>query len=147
MSPKRHGGADAEAVALAIHELLRRVRFDDVQTVCRWGLTRTECHVLEIVAIDGPLTVNEVASRIRLNKSTASRAVQSLADKELLKRETDRDDRRAVSLATTRRGHALWRSIVDASVKIYGEILDGSTAAERKAVLRVLKRITDYATE
>jgi DNA-binding MarR family transcriptional regulator len=150
MSPRRHRAAtaspEATDFALAVHELLRRVRFDDVRTVCSWGLTRTECHVLEVVALDGPLTVTDVAARIRLDKSTASRVVTSLSEKKLLRRDTAGHDARALAVAVTAQGRTLWRSIVDASAAAYSEVLAECTAEERKTLMRVLARIAAYAT-
>ena len=129
--------SEAEALALAVHELLRRVRFDDVQSVCACGITRTECHVLEVVALDGPLSVNDIAARIRLNKSTASRAVESLTQKKLLRRE-DAEDARAWSVVATEQGIALWRDIVKGTAETYAA---GTTAAERKTLIKLLKKI------
>jgi DNA-binding MarR family transcriptional regulator len=139
--------SESSDFALAVHELLRRVRFDDVRTVCSWGLTRTECHVLEVVALDGPLTVTDVASRIRLDKSTASRVVGSLTEKKLLRRKTAGHDARALAVEVTAPGRTLWRSIVDASAAAYSEVLAECTAEERKMLMRVLARIAAYATE
>ena len=132
-----------EELALAIHELLRRIRFDDVEAVCENGISRSECHVLEIVALRGPLSVNEVSAEMRMNKSTASRVVSSLAGKSLVTTDTAGDDARRLSVSVTAKGRSLWRSIVRSSAQCYGEVLDGCTESEREAVLRVLKRLAN----
>ena len=148
MSRKRNRKVteDGTGLALAVHELLRRVRFDDVAKVCRWGLTRTECHVLEVVALDGTLSVNEIAARIRLNKSTASRVVQSLSRRKLLRRAVADHDGRSRAVTATKQGLELWREIVEASAAAYTEALAECSPAERNTVMRVLRRIADYAT-
>lgn len=137
--PKKQ--TDGEDLALAVHELLRRVRFDDVENVCAWGLTRTECHTLEVTALDGPLSVNDVAARLRLNKSTASRVVRSLEAKKLVSREESADDRRSIQISATKEGLALWRRIVAATGSTYDAVLAGCTKAERKIVTRILRAI------
>jgi DNA-binding MarR family transcriptional regulator len=134
---------DGEDLALAVHELLRRVRFDDVENVCAWGLTRTECHTLEVTALDGPLSVNDVAARLRLNKSTASRVVRSLETKKLVSREGSADDRRSIRILATKEGIALWQRIVAATGSSYDAALAGCTKAERKVVTRVLRAIAE----
>ena len=132
-----------EALALAVHELLRRVRFDDVEAVCSWGLTRTECHTLEVIALDGPLSVNDIAARIRLNKSTASRVAQSLEEKKLIERRDSESDRRSVRMSVTPKGKSLWQQIVRATSETYDDVLAGCSDSERKVVTKVLKRIAD----
>jgi DNA-binding MarR family transcriptional regulator len=143
LSTRRKATADGEALALAVHELLRRVRFDDVETVCSWGLTRTECHVLEVIALGAELSVNQVAARIRLNKSTASRVLQSLESKRLVKRTEAEDDRRSVRIAATAKGMSLWKQIVSATGSAYDDVLAECTQTERKTVTRVLRRIAE----
>ena len=135
---------DGEDLALAVHELLRQVRFDNVETVCEWGLTRTECHTLEVTALDGPLSVNDVAARLRLNKSTASRVVQSLEAKKLVQREGSAEDRRSVRISATREGLALWRRIVSATGSTYDDVLADCTKTEKKIVTRVLRAIAAH---
>ena len=130
-------------MALAVHELLRRVRFDDVETVCSWGLTRTECHTLEVVALGGSLSVNDIAARIRLNKSTASRVVQSLEKKKLVRRADSAADQRSVLITASAKGVSLWRKIVAATASDYDEVLAECTEAERKTITRVLRRIAE----
>ena len=65
---------DGREFALAFHEVLRRYQFQDVERVCEYGITISECHALELIALNGPLSVNEVATGLRVNKSTEHRA-------------------------------------------------------------------------
>jgi DNA-binding MarR family transcriptional regulator len=148
MSPRRNKTftLESRALALAVHELLRRVRFDDVRTISGCGVSRTECHVLEIVALDAPLTVNEIATRIHLNKSTASRTVQSLARKKLLACRASADDGRAIAVSITPRGKTAWDEIVAASAAAYAPIIEDCSPSEREAITRLLRRIADHAT-
>ena len=141
MARQKPQRSEGEEIALAVHELLRRVRFDDVDEVCCWGLTRTECHVLEVIALDAGLSVNDIAGRIRLNKSTASRVVRSLTEKQLVSCKAAPHDRRAMQVSATAKGVTLWRQIVRASAQSYEEMLADCTPAERKAVVRFLRRL------
>ncbi len=139
---RRVAPADNRQFALAVHELLRRIRFDDVDSVCSTGISRTECHVLEVVSLHGPLSVNDVTSHMRLNKSTISRVVTSLTEKGLIRSEAAGDDARRLSISVTAKGKSLWGSIVRATADGYGEALADCTPAERNAVMRVLERMT-----
>ena len=129
-------------LALAIHRLQRTIRFDDVEAVCDYGITRTECHVLEIVALHGPLSVNEVTDHMRLNKSTVSRVIASLTEKRLIRSAWCEDDARRLAVECTQRGVELWQTITLATSACYRDVLDEATPSAREAVLRVLERLT-----
>ena len=133
--------SEAADLALVVHELLRRIRFEDVDAVCEYGISRTECHALEVIALRGPVSVNEVAAEIRLNKSTASRVAASLTQKALVRSRAASDDGRRLVLTVTAKGRSLWKTIVDSTAETYHEILDGCSAAERASVIRILKRM------
>jgi DNA-binding MarR family transcriptional regulator len=136
------GNDEALDFALAMHALLRRYQFQDVEQVCEYGITLTECHTLELVALTGPLSVNDLARELRVNKSTASRAVQSLAGKNLVQREVDGDDARAWRLAPTAAGRKLFARILAGSVRCYAAMLGEFSPAERRTALKVLRRLS-----
>ena len=133
---------DTREFALAFHEVLRRYQFQDVEHVCEYGITLTECHALELVCLGGPLSVNEVAAGLRANKSTASRAVQSLAAKKLVERAVNDEDGRAWTLIATDAGRRLFETILEGSIRCYDEMLEGLSSSERKIALEVLRRLT-----
>ena len=138
---RRPSPSAANDLALAVHELLRRVRFEDVDVVCANGISRTECHALEVIALDGTISVNDVAARLALNKSTASRVVASLSEKRLIRSEPAADDGRRLVLTVTQKGRMLWESIVESTAQSYRDILADCSPAERKAIIRVVQRI------
>jgi DNA-binding MarR family transcriptional regulator len=72
--------------------------------------------------------------------------VQSLAAKKLLLRRSAAHDGRVLSVAATKKGTTLWKTIVRASADAYRDILAGASAAERRAFTSLLQRIADVAT-
>jgi DNA-binding MarR family transcriptional regulator len=140
---RRIASADGENFALAVHELLRQIRFDDADELCSTGISRTECHVLEVIALDGPMSLNDVTTRMRLNKSTISRVVASLAEKGFIRSSSADEDARRLALSATPRGISLWKSIVRSTADCYSDVLSECNAAEREAVIRVLKRLAE----
>jgi MarR family transcriptional regulator, 2-MHQ and catechol-resistance regulon repressor len=135
----------ARAFALAFHEVLRRHQFQDVEQVCEFGITLSECHSLEVMVLDGPMSVNELAARLAVNKSTASRVVQALADKKLVRREVSDSDARSWTVEATPAGRRLFEKILESSARCYASVLDGLDASEAKLVLDVLRRISAAA--
>src|SRR5437879_8002897 len=83
----------------AIH-LLRRVRTED----SAMGIGPAQASALSVVVFGGPLTLNELAKAEQVRPPTMSRVVEALVKEGLVRRETNRDDRRSVKLFATDKG-------------------------------------------
>jgi MarR family transcriptional regulator, 2-MHQ and catechol-resistance regulon repressor len=103
--------ADAAAVHHALNELVRVYQFRDRDRICCYDVSVTQCYALEAVVQGEPLTLNELAAKLYLDKSTASRVVDGLEKKGLVERRQNPDDRRALHLAATREGRRLHAKI------------------------------------
>jgi DNA-binding MarR family transcriptional regulator len=64
-------------------------------------------NALRLIAREGPLPVNEVARRMGVDQSTASRQIRPLEDSGLVERTADEADRRVAWLDATAHGRAL----------------------------------------
>jgi MarR family transcriptional regulator, 2-MHQ and catechol-resistance regulon repressor len=60
---------------------------------------------------EGPLTLNQLAARLYLDKSTASRVVDALEKKGYVERQANAEDRRALDLVATAAGRDLYARI------------------------------------
>ncbi len=80
------------------------------------------------------LAQQELAARLRLDKSTVSRLVAGLEARGLLVRQRDRDNRRIVRLTITPAGHALHRDLAQAMHARQQSVLAAMTASERAAL-------------
>jgi DNA-binding MarR family transcriptional regulator len=99
--------ADAVNLHRALTELVRVYQFRDRDRICCYDISVTQCYALEAVVLDGPLTLNELASRLYLDKSTASRVVDALETKGYVQRLESPEDRRALRLVATEEGREL----------------------------------------
>jgi len=103
--PVLRGDPTLENDALALHralgELVRVYQFRDRDRICCYDVSVTQCYALEAVVHDGPLTLNELAARMYLDKSTTSRVVDALQKKGYVDRQENPDDRRALRLEAT----------------------------------------------
>jgi putative acetyltransferase len=100
------------------------------------GCTAAQCHALIELGAAGRLTTGELAQRLEVDKSTASRTVRPLLERELVRAETDPGDQRARPLRLTGAGqrlleglHAAADAQVSGALALLGE-------EERAAVLR-----------
>ena len=72
---------DAEALHEALSGLVRLYQFRDRDQICCFDVSVPQCYGLEALVQEGPLTLGELASRLYLEKSTASRVVDALERK------------------------------------------------------------------
>src|SRR5690606_21563051 len=91
----------------------------------------TQGHALEVLVDHGPLSMNDLAGRLFLDKSTTSRVVDALERKGHATRKADPADRRALRLNVTAAGRELLE-------RIRSEILteEKSLMAEFEPVIR-----------
>jgi MarR family 2-MHQ and catechol resistance regulon transcriptional repressor len=126
-----HTDAAFERDALALHrslsELVRMLQFRDRDRICCHDISVTQCYALEALVQraerGGGCTLNELAADLYLDKSTASRVVDSLVAKGHAARAAHPEDGRAVRLTPTAAGRRLYARI------------DADLLAEARAVL------------
>ena len=87
----------------------------------------------ELNEVEG-LSQQDLATRLRLDKSTVSRLVASLESRDLLARERSASNRRVVQLSLTYRGRALHRQLSAGLHAHQQVVLGGMTPSERSAL-------------
>ena len=139
--------ADAVDLHRALTELVRVYQFRDRDRICCYDISVTQCYALEAVVLDGPLTLNELASRLYLDKSTASRVVDALEKKGYVTRQPNAEDRRALDLAATAEGRDLFTRI-DADI-LAGErtLLAEFPGEVRRSMARLIGQLARAAAD
>jgi MarR family transcriptional regulator, 2-MHQ and catechol-resistance regulon repressor len=123
-------------------ELMRVLRSRDRDRACCYDLSATQCHALQALVRRGPLTVNDLAAHLYLEKSTASRLAATLLDKELVRKRASRSDGRVVVLQVTEAGQRLSRRILNDLTVEYMELLKQIDPELRSALPHLLERLT-----
>lgn len=98
---------DTAELHRALGELVRVYQFRDRDRICCYDVSVTQCYALEATVLEGPLSLNELAARLYLDKSTASRVVDALERKGYVERRASPTDRRALRLVATDAGREL----------------------------------------
>jgi MarR family 2-MHQ and catechol resistance regulon transcriptional repressor len=132
---------DAEAFSRALESLARVYQLQDPRQTCTYGITLTECYALEAAAERGPLSVNDVAATLSLDKSTASRAVASLRRKGLVARRTHPKDARAIEVSATGAGFRLYRRIRESARACHRDLIEEFSPEVRRAATALLQRV------
>lgn len=145
LDPEAALEADAAEMHQALSELVRVYQFRDRDRICCHDISVTQCHALEVVVREGPISLNALAASLYLDKSTASRVVATLERKGYLLREADAADRRALRIAATGAGEALYRVIDRELVDQEKRLLADFSPDVRRGMARLLRQIAGAA--
>ena len=131
--------------AAALRELLRTlIRKLGVLERSEAGccdMTLSQCNALVEVGRAGVLSVNQLADRLNLDKSTASRVSDKLVLDGQLLRQEDPNDRRYVVLKLTGHGSQTYANLENRMTAYFEEIMAGVDPSERTAMLRGLQTL------
>jgi DNA-binding MarR family transcriptional regulator len=143
------GALERDAVALheALSGLVRLYQFRDRDQICCFDVSVPQCYGLEALVREGPLTLGELADRLYLEKSTASRVVDALERKGYVTRAPHPGDRRALRLTATLAGRRLVGRIRASLVNEAKAVLADLSPAFRREAARFLTRLTTAAAE
>jgi len=120
-------------------EIARSLAFE---TGC-CGVTLPQCHLILEVEAKGATGVTDLASSLELDKSTLSRAVDSLWRAGLLSRETDPANRRRQTVSLTPKGREMADAINERCDRFYGRLFDAVPAGKRKQMRESVALLAD----
>jgi DNA-binding MarR family transcriptional regulator len=108
----------------------------------RYGLDIPEWRVLATLGFrDDACSAQYISHCTRTHKSTISRAVTALMDRQLVERVENEDDRREFRLRLTRKGKTLYEQLIPRLLRKEQEILSCLSAQERKDFAGMLGKI------
>lgn len=135
----------AEELHSAVSDLVRVYQFRDRDKICCYDVSVTQCYALEVLAEKGPMRSQTLADQLRLDKSTVTRVVDALERKGYVERRRDADDSRALALAITGGGRALYEKINGELIAQQAELLADLDPDMRAAAADVLRRLARAA--
>jgi DNA-binding MarR family transcriptional regulator len=108
----------------------------------RYGLDIPEWRVLATLGFrNDACSAQYIAHCTRTHKSTISRAVTALMERQLIERVENADDRREFALGLTRKGKALYEELIPRLLRKEQEILSCLSAQERRDFAVMLGKI------
>jgi DNA-binding MarR family transcriptional regulator len=108
----------------------------------RYGLDIPEWRVLATLGLrDGACSAQYISDCTRTHKSTISRAVTALMQRQIVERVENEEDRREFALRLTRRGKTLYQELIPRLLRKEQEILACLSARERKELACLLGKI------
>ena len=100
-------------------------------------------HALAVLQVHGPLRVSDVAQRLGVDLSVASRQIASLAAEGYVERREDSRDRRAQLVAVTRSGRKVLRESHRRMVAGFTRVLEGWSDEDVNALTGGLERLRE----
>ena len=108
------------------------------RTPCGQPVSVAEAHALMELAREAPLLQKDLASRLRLEKSTVSRIVGAMEGRGWVERARSPRDGRAMELRLTEDGGRAAQSLAEARRAKFARILEAIPKEERASVIRAL---------
>ena len=132
----------------AFIELIERVSRSPYQRDRVLGAAKTQLsgaglNALRLIARSSPIQVNEVARRLGVDQSTASRQIRPLEDAGLIERTADGNDRRVALLAATDEGLAVLDRVHRMRRDDIDTVLRGWTERDRAELAKLLDRFKE----
>ncbi|MFC7622516.1 MarR family winged helix-turn-helix transcriptional regulator [Microlunatus sp. GCM10028923] len=113
----------------------------------RQGLRPPHFAVLTALVDLGPLAQYELADRLGFNRSHLVGYLDALEEQRLVRRERDAEDRRRHRVALTRSGRSLQARLYGVAEQSQAEALGVLSAAERRQLASLLRRVVDARDE
>ena len=137
---------DSEELYEALNQLVRVHQFRDRDRICCYDVSVTQCYAVETLVKRGALRLQVLAEEMFLDKSTASRVIDTLERKGYVSRVEDDEDRRAVRIQATDAGRELYEKIRAGLIAEERAMIENLLAEARQGALSLLRQIT-RATE
>lgn len=102
--------------------------------------------VLFVLRCSGALRLSELAARMEIDASTASRHVRSLEQEGLVRRSADPDDGRAFRVELTDEGTQEWESASKRRMELLSQAMNGWSDADIETFEKLMTRFADGVT-
>jgi len=131
----------------AVSELVRVYQFRDRKCIYYYDVSVTQCYAISALLRLGPASLNALAADLYLDKSTASRVVDSLERKGYVRRVVDAADARALRLEVTAEGRALHKRIISDLVDEMKTLIEDLDPAVRAGATSLVQRLARAAAK
>ena len=139
--------SDLERVGQLLMALGRRSSLrDPIAGFCeQLQLTPAQIHAVIWLGRDGPLTMGELAQRLRCTEKTLTGLVDRLEREGFAKRTRDAQDRRVVHVTLTRKGTVAHRKLDERMRSKLACLISLLDPPERQALIRILEKLLQAA--
>ena len=116
----------------------RGLRRGWAESIAHTGLAPHQARALRVIAAEGPLRPGLLADRLRIAPRSVTEVVDALVERDLVRREADPHDRRAMTLTITAAGHELVGEVTALRRAHTEQVFDAVLTGEEQDTLAVL---------
>lgn len=135
----------AERLHRLSKELIRRYQFRDWNQICCYGISISQSHILDVLAEEGDLSMQDLARRMFKSVSTMTRVVAQLVRRGYVRRRQDAADRRVVHVSITPQGKAIVAAIGRDLIETQKAILQAVPRAQWAGAFALLEALATGA--
>lgn len=133
--------AELEASIMTVARGLRR---GWAESIAHTGLAPHQARALRVIGVDGPIRPGVLAERLRVTPRSVTEVVDALIHRDLVDRQVDPRDRRAMVLTLTPAGHELAEQVRACRTAHTERVFaDALTADEERLLIDLLGRLAD----
>lgn len=128
-------------------EILRKFEKElDIQNNagCCCGITLSQCHALMELSNNDNISLNDLSSKLSVDKSSASRTIDNLVNKELVIRNIPKDNRRVTNLVLTKSGKQISDQINTDNDAYYARALSAIPPEDLSGFLSSFKQLAAH---
>jgi DNA-binding MarR family transcriptional regulator len=133
--PEKTLHQQAEKMDRLTKDLMRKFQMCDRNEISCCGVTVSQCYTLDVLGEHGEMSMVQLARKMFLDKSTMTRVVDGLIERELVVRRFDDSDRRLIYVALTAAGRKLLEGIRAQQLTSLRQILERIPAGVRQQLL------------
>ncbi|MDX3896101.1 MarR family winged helix-turn-helix transcriptional regulator [Pusillimonas sp.] len=127
----------------ALRRITRSIALHSRQLAAGSNITAPQLICLRAIVEKGPMTATAISREIHVSASTVVGILDRLEDKELIRRERGREDRRIVFVSATQAGITLARETPSPLQKKLADALNELPELEQATITLSLERIVD----
>lgn len=128
-------------------ELVRKYQFRDRNEMTCCGLSVSQCYALDAIHRFGPLPMNQLAQKLYVKISTATRIVDALIKKRFVTRVEESRDRRIRNVQLTASGKKVlddsWKKAIESEKAILNQFPEDS----RELLIRFMRELNHAVSQ
>jgi DNA-binding MarR family transcriptional regulator len=140
----QEAGPDAggeESLTDAFWSVARRLRETSQETLAPWEVTPAQFRALRVLRRHGTLRLSELSEHLRIAARSATEVIDALESRQLVARQPDPDDRRAILAELTDHGVSVLDAIRAARGTETERVFRQLTRADRADLARILGKL------
>jgi DNA-binding MarR family transcriptional regulator len=132
-----------ESLADAFSSVARKLRETSQETLAPWEITPAQFRALRVLRRNGVMRLSELSDRLQIAPRSTTEVIDALESRDLVRRRSDPDDRRATLVEVTEQG----TGVLDAIRAVRGteaeRAFDLLSPADRADLARILRKLRE----